>query len=273
MESSQPTKISGVKIAIAAVPALLIVSICVALYLGAQIEQEESRPIEGEVTVPEMVDFLNKLNQMIGERSFSSEEGIRALRQTSAMIQGTLGPENLGYRIFTSQADPAVGLLWETIWIEVGEVDEEDPLIVAIPYGEGGTEVAFGLGVAEYLTSHAPGNPMQLVFYPPLVEGDAAEWVRQRTRKEEAVAGVLFVRSGENTGGWGTIEATGKSVSKVDDLIGRKGWNEQLVRDEELKPQTTILLGEGKGSNKEEHAGDLLRIMPFLKALVEELSL
>ena len=61
----EPSKISGIKIALAVIPALLIVSICVALYLGANADQEEAKPLEGDITVPEMSDYLLKLNNLI----------------------------------------------------------------------------------------------------------------------------------------------------------------------------------------------------------------
>ena len=40
-ETKEPSKVSGIKITLAVIPALLIVSIIIALYLGANEEQEK----------------------------------------------------------------------------------------------------------------------------------------------------------------------------------------------------------------------------------------
>ena len=95
----EPSKISGIKIALAVIPALLIVSICVALYLGANADQEEAKPLEGDITVPEMSDYLLKLNNLIGEREIGTEAGQKAFRRLNAMTAGTLGSENLGQTV------------------------------------------------------------------------------------------------------------------------------------------------------------------------------
>ena len=71
-EIQEPSKTSAIKITLAVIPALLIVSVCIALYLGANADQEESEPIEGDITVPEMTDYLLKLNRLIGERSIDT---------------------------------------------------------------------------------------------------------------------------------------------------------------------------------------------------------
>ena len=67
---------------------LLIVSICIALYLGATEERQKSKPIEGQATVKEMADYLKKLNTQIGKRDIETPEGQKALRQTASMIEG-----------------------------------------------------------------------------------------------------------------------------------------------------------------------------------------
>ena len=101
-ETEVNTRTSFIKIAIVVVPALLIVSIFVALYLGATEEQEKRGPLEGDITVSEMADYLNKYETFIGPREIGSEDGERAMRQALAITMGTLGQENLGCLLYTS---------------------------------------------------------------------------------------------------------------------------------------------------------------------------
>jgi hypothetical protein len=139
----EPSKISGIKITLAVIPALLIVSICVALYLGANADQEEAKPLEGDITVPEMSDYLLKLNNLIGEREIGTEAGQKAFRRLNAMTAGTLGSENLGYEIFRNQIDSVNGLLWSTIWIKAGDRESREPVVLAIPQASRGSGPAF----------------------------------------------------------------------------------------------------------------------------------
>ena len=91
--------------------ALLIISVIVALYVGANEEPQKSKPIEGQVTRDEMRDFLKKMNTVIAERTLETTSGQKAMQQTAAMIEGTLGPLNLGYNVSRSVKERAEGFL------------------------------------------------------------------------------------------------------------------------------------------------------------------
>ncbi|YCM45427.1 hypothetical protein V2O64_05265 [Verrucomicrobiaceae bacterium 227] len=274
METVEPTKTSAIKIGIVVIPAILILSICIALYLGANEEEEPNRPVEGEVTIPELADYLMKLNRGIVARDFLTEEGVQGLRGTAAMVQGTLGPLNLGYRIHLNQADSEKGLLWETVWIDVGEVEGEAPVVLAIPYGESGTPVAFALGFAEYLTAHSLQVPLRIVFYPPLPgEGELKSWVEKRSGAGQLSRGFLVVRGGGPEGLWASISAPESDGAMLSGLLSKKGWEGNVVLDEEKVSQIALKLGErGRGSN-EAHAQRLIRVMPLLQSLLDELAL
>jgi len=272
VESPEPTKLSKIKIGIAAIPALLIVSICLALYFGAQNEEVQDRPIEGEVTISELVDYLKKLETMIGPRGFANESELKALRQCASMIKGSLGPENLGYRIYQSQGEPQSGYLWETLWVNIGDVEGSDPVIVAIPYGEGGVEVAFGLGLAEYYTSNPSTKALQIVFYPPLIQGAPANWIRQRILNEGGDSGFIHIQSGGLEGKWATIRSTEQHALLVEELVSRKGWSQGFVLDGKRETQNLICLSGRPAGGRNEQAQILLRVMPFLRSLAEGLD-
>jgi len=174
---------------------LLIVSICIALYLGANEEIEESIPAEGEVTIAEMEDYLHKLTYLVGPRNLKTEPGRKAIRSAAAMIDGTLGPSNTGYEI-TQKMDPAEGLLWRTLWVSAGNKESKEVVVIAIPYGNEGHEVAFALGLGEFLTKHRPNYHLKLAFYPPL-ENIGRAWLKERViSKEENLRGVIELKAG-----------------------------------------------------------------------------
>lgn len=273
MEPIQPSKNSVIKIGIAVIPAILILSICIALYLGANEDPEPNNPIEGEVTVSELEDYLNKLNGGIQERGFFSDAGIKGLRQTASMVKGSLGPENLGYRIHSNQADSEQGLLWDTIWIDIGEIGDDLPLLIALPYGEGGTPVAFALGFAEYLTSHPLTSPLRIVFYPPIpTDDELKQWVEERSSVGQPAAGFLIVRGGGPGNLWASISSPRSQAGLISGLLGKKGWEGNAILEEIPSPHLAIKLGEQGDVSGEAHAQRLLRVMPLLKNLLDELA-
>ena len=262
---------SGIKITLAVVPALLILSIIIALYLGANEEQEKQKPREGEVTVPELADFLEKLNHRIVERSFGSERGVRGLKQTWSMIQGTLEPPNLGYEVFKKVEDTAAERLWPTLWVNVGEAEAKAINIVAVPYGISGTPVAFSLGLAEYYTMHKSKKGIRIVFYPPLLEGDLKNWIWERVgQKEESLESLVILKGGGSPLNWADIKPTEESADILSQLVSKKGWAGSFELTEERAEVIHVALGEQGKSPIVNHAERLIRMMPVMKALLEQ---
>ncbi|MDG1070432.1 MAG: hypothetical protein P8P32_02385 [Akkermansiaceae bacterium] len=270
-ETKEPSKVSGIKITLAVIPALLIVSIIIALYLGANEEQEKQKPREGDVTIPELADFLEKLNHRIVERSFGSDEGVRGLKQTWSMIQGTLEPPNLGYEVFKKVEDIAAGKLWPTLWVNVGAAEPKEINVIAVPYGVSGTPVAFSLGLAEYYTMHKSKKGIRIAFYPPLLEGDPKSWIWERIGKEEeSLESLLILEGGGSPLNWADIKTTEKSADILDQLVSKKGWAGNFKIADERAGEIHVALGEQGKSQIVNHAERLIRMMSVMKALLEQ---
>ena len=249
---SAPSRTSAIKVTLAVMPALLIVSICIALYLGVNADQKESRPTEGDVTVPEMEGYLKKLNGMIGERSVETEDGQKALRQVAAMTMGNLGPENLGYQILKVQIDSAKGLLWPIIWINAGDRESKEPIVIAIPQAGSGTAAAFAYGFAEE---------------------DLRDWIWERCGGEnEKMAGFL-----EITGNGPRAEVSSLSFPEdkrefAETISQAKGWADNLSPGVSAYPELKIELAEQGRLSREGHAQNLIRLMPLVKDLIQGLA-
>ena len=240
---------------------LLIVSICIALYLGATEERQESKPIEGQATVQEMSDYLKKLNGQIGKADLKTLGGQLALRQTAAMIEGTLGPLNLGYDVSRSSDDRAEGFLWTTLWIDTGDLESEEVILLAIPYGDGGSPVAFGLGLAEYLVLAKPTKRVRIVFYPPVFMESL--WERVGDASED-LAGQIDILGGAGHNSWGDLYLP----ESLKEVVQNPTWGKNLNF---LGPQEGILvkLSEKGPMKTQQQAVRLLRMMPVIKALVD----
>lgn len=274
----EPSRISAIKIAIALIPALLILSICIALWLGANEEEEKSKPVEGEITLPEMSDYLEKLNERIGERNFVTEEGRLGLLQVSAMIQGNLGPENMGYEVGVSQNDSMQGRLWKTLWITAGEGDDEDVILIAVPYSGSGTPVGFAFGFAEYLTSHPVKATVRIVFYPPLINEDSGleKWLWERAGGEGERLQKLIRIEGDgpdpNTELLASITSTGGEMSLLSELVAKREWDGKVMLEGTEAEHLIISLGERGSTSRNRHSARLIQMMPFMRKLVQELA-
>ncbi len=272
-DTPEVSKVSGIKVALAVIPALLIFSIVIALYLGANADQEESEPREGDVTVSEMSDYLLKLNNLIGERDIGTVAGQKAFRQLNAMTTGTLGPENLGYEVYRTQIDSANDLLWSTIWIKAGDRDVKDPVVVAIPQASRGSGPAFGFGFAEYLTSHQTTAGVRIVFYPPLVNGGLDNWIWERCGEEgHTMKGFVKVTGDDEPNRSPRFLVPEPLKAKVESLGSSEIWNDDAKIEVGDHAVLEVRLGDDTLFSREEHSQRLIRMMPVIKELVESLN-
>lgn len=264
---------SGIKITIAVVPALLILSVCLALYLGANADKEEARLVVGEVTVSEMADYLKKVHTMIAERAVATEQGQRALRQVAAMSMGTLGPENLGYEIFQSQKDSAAGFLWPTIWIQAGDREAKDPVVLAVPQAGQGAGLAFAYGFAEYLTSHETKAGVRIVLYPPLDEGDLAAWLWERCgARGERLKGFLKVSEGKGGVVLNEMSVPASDQEFLKKLAEKKTWEGCVTLLDAASPHFELRLAGRSQDGRVAQAQHLIRVMPLVKELLEHFA-
>jgi hypothetical protein len=271
-DSSEKSKVSGIKVTLAVVPALLIVSIIVALYLGANADKEESQPYEGEVTVKEMSDYLRNLNEVIGERQIDTEEGQAAFRQVRAMVMGALGQQNLGYQVLQTQLDTANGLLWPTLWVTAGSREEKEVVVVAIPQTGSGTPAALGFALAEYLAGMTTEAGVRIVFHAPLEEGDFDEWIWKRCGQEgETLKGVIRVLGGDPKDRV-TVLAGPEGENVLQEIRESKLWSEGLSLDVEAAQGIEVRLIEQGLSTRQEHAGRLIQLLPLMKTLADRVA-
>ncbi|MGB0328135.1 MAG: hypothetical protein ACPGJR_11405 [Akkermansiaceae bacterium] len=271
-EKPEKSKVSGIKVTLAVVPALLVVSIIVALYLGANADKEESQPFEGEVTTQEMSGYLKNVNEVIGERRIDTEEGQACFRQLRAMIKGALGPQNLGYEVLQTQLDTANGLLWPTLWITAGNRESKEVVVMAIPQIGSGTPAALGFGLAEYLAGMSTVAGIRIVFYPPLQEGDFEEWIWKRCGREgESLKGILRVSGGDPMDRV-TILAGPARSPLLQGIKDSKLWRGGLLLAPNPSQEIEVKLIEQGGISREEHAGRLIQLFPLMKTLLDRMA-
>jgi len=58
----------------------------------------------------------------------------------------------------------------------------------------------------------------------------------------------------------------------LSSLLGKKGWEGNVLLDEDAASQVTLKLGERGAVSNEAHAQRLLRMMPLVKSLLDEFA-
>lgn len=153
------------------IPGILAVSVILSLVWYVNREEETWEPYESQVKVSGIFDNLQKLQTYIGPRGWETEEERKNLRSVTAMIDGWLGPENLGYEVERSRGIERAGRLWPVLAIQRG--GQENQSLVGISQGDEGAGLAVAFALAE-LEGHFEGeNGVALIFYPPGLEWGA----------------------------------------------------------------------------------------------------
>ena len=157
-------------------PLWLVVSTLGGLWLWTQREDELHEPAKfvTEVSESGLAQELRTVLDRVGPRHTSSEAGRTGLRRMAAFIEGTLGPDNAGYRLDRVVGPPSDGDSWPLVLATLPGGDAS-PLWVVAAYDQdpagGGVEanasgVTSVLAVAQALAGEEPARPIVFAFLP-----------------------------------------------------------------------------------------------------------
>jgi hypothetical protein len=163
-------------VALVLLPAWLIASGAIAIVLyfqnqskqGARLDHAFSRMVSAQ----SIADDVEKLTRVIGERHDGSESAARALTQAARMIEGALGPSNVGLEIRKVAGPSAWPILTSTI---PGAHPDQAPIWLVTSYDSrpgsmgvqaNATGVASLMAVAQALVSSPLARPIQIAFLP-----------------------------------------------------------------------------------------------------------
>jgi hypothetical protein len=180
MDEVPPPSRRWVKVLIVALPLWIAVSGAVGLYLFLRSERiatqtpdfQITRDIEGE----RLMSDLRKLTMVVGERNFRTEETRKHLRSAAKMIEGSLSPQNTGFRVNRTTEEVAFDQQWSIYWVEIKgkKATEEVVWLFAgydSPLSSSGTElnatgVAALLALGQSLATATPDRTIRIAFLP-----------------------------------------------------------------------------------------------------------
>jgi hypothetical protein len=205
-EESAPRRDRRVVLLLWLLPLWLVVSSVVGLwlYLRNKEANEEASQLRFTTGIAEqgLADDVAKLLNFVGERHGGDAAGAQGLNRAAAMIEGSLGPSNAGYRVERLAGPSLPTGRWPILIVKVRGKDEDAPALwVLAGYdsrpGSPGAEanasgVASVLAAAHALASDLPERPIHFAFAPhvhqaegPLLE--TLEILRERVRPAGAV--------------------------------------------------------------------------------------
>jgi hypothetical protein len=160
------------KAAIVALPVGLVLAIIIALALklseGPRNEMTELTYAAADFDPGSLLDSVSKLEDLLGRRNFEDKAGQQQMRGTTALIEGSLGPNNLGYEVNSSGALTREGKVWRNYWIEKGKAGDAGTVLLWTRYAnaDGSPSVAALLSVAEWMRGRNFEQQVILAFVP-----------------------------------------------------------------------------------------------------------
>ncbi len=161
-----------------ALPVWLVLSTAIGLWLWNRARQSD-RAIEPAkfataISAGVLEGDLRKLRDVVGGRGCTTPERAEALLRAAAMIEGSLGPLNAGYRVEMSTGPETPNGRFPVIVVELpGGQGGTVMALVAYDSGLGGEELAADsrrlasmLAVASAVAGESPQRPLRFVFLP-----------------------------------------------------------------------------------------------------------
>lgn len=206
------------KVALVVFPLLLFISVASAIWLywssGRQDEIDprlamQAGPRDGR----ELEEHFEKLAVYIRDRGWESETGRKGLRQTIAYIDGTLSPQNYGFKVQRESAFSLDGELWPVLWIDLGNDEADDWLVAEIAYDGDPADVAFLLSAIDRIRGSELGRGLRVVFAPWQAPPDARRLPREAVRDVGEAGRILLEDlAGENL----SFHLGGQEVAEKD---------------------------------------------------------
>lgn len=208
MSEPEPAKLNRkVVLALVILPVWLFGSTLVGLWFWTQRNDEAPEPAKfvTEIDEKSLNQELMKVLQRVGIRHTGSEAGRTGLRRMAAYIEGTLGPDNAGYRVERLLGPLSGEEAWPIVLATLPGGDAAPLWVVAVydqnpssgGVEENATGVASVLAVAQALGGDRFERPVVFGFLPHGYDPDAPvdEMVELLGRRKGDLEGMLVVES------------------------------------------------------------------------------
>ncbi|BDS08411.1 hypothetical protein NT6N_34510 [Oceaniferula spumae] len=204
MSESQP-RIYKVLLMILPVGVVIGTVIFMFMYFYNERRDEQNHAVIAShgLRLTDLKDMVEKFSDRIGVRDVETEEGRNGLKSAASMIEGRLGPQNVGFPVRKDEGEAAHGLLWKSLWVDVRGKEKPEHVIFAAVSFSGAGEVADANAVstlmmlASSMARDEPARTIRFVFLP-LDRGPIEQnrWLVQRCLNEgEHCDGIIGIQT------------------------------------------------------------------------------
>jgi hypothetical protein len=207
------------KIMLTVLPVGVVVGTVIFMFMYFYLEREEEKKqtviVSHGLRLDDLEDMVAKFAERIGERSVETEQGRLGLRSAASMIEGRLGPLNVGYPVNKCEGEAAHGFLWKSLSVEIAGTDRPREVVFAAVSYAGSGEIAEANTIATMtmlassMAREQPARTIRFVFLPfdrPPSQQD--RWLLERCLQPgEDCAGII-----------------GLSVMKTAPATGEPAW-------------------------------------------------
>lgn len=242
------------KILLMVLPVGVVVGTIIFMFMYFHLEREEEKNhsviVAHGFRATDLEDMVDKFTGRIGLRDMNTKAGRSGLRRAASMIEGRLGPQNVGYSVTRSDGLAAHGLLWRSLSVEVpGEKNPQEVVFAAVSFAGSGQDadantVSTMVMLASSMALEKPARTLRFVFIP--MEDTTAsknQWLLSRCLKPgETCAGIIGLETMQEMpstadSAW---QAFTKSASDLDWWNSLQGSNEVARVNEDRTPSVWL---------------------------------
>lgn len=199
-------------------PVGVVLGTIVFMIMYFHLEREEERNhaviISHGLRVSDLEDMVNKFTDRIGERDVETEQGRVGMKRAESMIEGRLGPQNVGYPVKKCEGEAAYGLLWKSLSVEIrGDKKPDEVVFAAVSYSGAGqvadaNVVSTLMMLASSMAREGCDRTIRFVFLPMnRPSGQQNRWLVDRCLKPgESCVGIIGVKTMDQTPATGEPE-------------------------------------------------------------------
>ena len=170
-------------------------------------EQQHAVIASHGLRVDDLDDMVMKFTDRVGVRDVETEQGRSGLQSAASMIEGRLGPQNVGFPVKKDDGEARHGLLWKSLWVDIrGEKTPKRVIIAAVSFAGAG-EVADAntastlMMLASSMARDELARTIRFVFLP--IDQSPAEqnrWLMQRCLEENEICdGIIGIQTMQNS--------------------------------------------------------------------------
>ena len=219
------------KIILMVLPVGVVIGTIIFMFMYFYNERRDEQKFQAiaahELSVEDLSDVVGKFSKRIGVRDVETEEGRNGLKSASSMIEGRLGPQNVGFTVKKDEGEAKHGKLWKSLWVDIRGKKKPNNVVIAAVSFAGKGEVADAnatstvLMLASAMARDEPSRTIRFVFLP--FDQSPAEqnaWLLQRCIAEgEVCDGIIGIQTMK-----GDLEVGDSEWQLADNSADSQAW-------------------------------------------------